>query len=115
MSTDESGAQIPLQTDVRMAQKCAGDQTRPEIFVSHEWQACVVRTHPRHFLMPKRRCRFLSGISDHGPALKPTSAFNGSLPETMRGDDWKPGLDLRDWLNKSLVATIVLEVHAAVT
>ena len=33
-----------------------------------------------------RLCRFLSGTSDHGLALNPTSAFNRSLSETTYGD-----------------------------
>ena len=37
-------------------------------------------------MMGNRLCRFLSGTADHGLALKPTSAFDGSLTVTMFGD-----------------------------
>ena len=36
--------------------------------------------------MGRRLCRFLSGTSGHGLALKPTSAIDGSLTVTMYGD-----------------------------
>ena len=54
--------------------------------------------------MGKRLCRFLSGTSDHGLALKPTSSFDGSLTVTMYGDaSLDTGVGTLVWLGKSMV------------
>ena len=93
MSTVDVVEQIRLQSDARLAQKCAGamfwlsTRSRPDLShcVSRMTSLCS-KDPSSSLLMGKRLCRFLSGTCDHGLALKPTSAFDGSLTVTMCGD-----------------------------
>ena len=78
VSTVEVPEQIPLQSDVRLAQKCAGamlwlsTRSRPDLSYCVSRMASLCSKDPSSSLMMRKRlCRFLSGTSDHGLALKP--------------------------------------------
>ena len=85
VSTVEVPEKIPLQSDVRLAQKCAAmlwlsTRSRPDLSYCVSRMASLCSKDPSSSLMMgKRLCRFLSGTSDHGLALKPKFSFNGSL------------------------------------
>ena len=82
-----------MQSDVRLAQKCAGamlwlsTRSRPDLSYCVSRMASLCSKNPSSSLiMGKRLCRFLSGTSDHGLTLKPRSSFDDSLTVTMYGD-----------------------------
>ena len=93
MSTVDISEKIPLQSDVRLAQKCAGamlwlsKRSRPDLSQCVSRMASLSSKDPSLPLtVGKRQCRFLSGTSDHGLTLNPKSSFDGSLTVTMSGD-----------------------------
>ena len=82
-----------MQSDVRLALKCAGamlwlsTRSRPDLSYCVSRMASLCSKNPSSSLiMGKRLCRFLSGTSDRGLTLKPRSRFDGSLTLTMYGD-----------------------------
>ena len=93
VSTGDVPGKIPLQSDVRLAQKCAAAMlwlsTRSSSDLSYgvSRMASLCSKNPSFSLiMGKRLCRFLSGTSEHGLTLKPKSSSDGSLTVTMYGD-----------------------------
>ena len=92
VSTFEVPDQTPLQSDVRLAQKCAGAMlwlsTRSRLDLSDcvSRMASLCSKDPLLSLMGKTLSLFLSGTCDHGLCLKSTSAFVGSSTVTMYGD-----------------------------
>ena len=92
VSTGDVLEKIALQSDVRLAQKCAGamlwlsTRSRPDLSYCVSRMATLCKNPSSSLIMGKRLCRFLSGTSDHGLTLKPRSSFDGSLTVTMYGD-----------------------------
>ena len=113
VSAVEVPGKTPVKSDVRLAQKCAGamlwlsTRSRPDLSYCVSRMASLCSKDPSSSLtMGKRLCRFLSGTSDHGLALKPTSSFDCSLNVTMYGDAF-------GWANQWCDSRMA--IHATVT